>query len=92
MLASPTPHPVRPTGLLRMNLTEAANVAKLPNYDSDHNVRATLAVEIPLIVLAFATVVLRLWSRLIVKRKLATDDVLITLGLVGSATDKLSGS
>ena len=75
-----------------MNLTEAANVAKLPNYDSDHNVRATLAVEIPLIVLAFATVVLRLWSRLIVKRKLATDDVLITLGLVGSTTDELGGS
>ena len=58
-------------------------MVKLPDYDSGHDVRGTLAVEIPLIVLAFATVVLRLWSRLMVKRKLATDDVLITLGLVG---------
>jgi hypothetical protein len=41
-----------------------------------------LGVEIPLMVLAFATVVLRVYSRLAIKRNLATDDVLIMLGTV----------
>ncbi|KAF2651764.1 hypothetical protein K491DRAFT_606257 [Lophiostoma macrostomum CBS 122681] len=41
----------------------------------------TLAVEIPLMVFALATVMVRLYSRLAVKRKLAADDVLIVCGL-----------
>jgi hypothetical protein len=41
-----------------------------------------LGVEIPLMVLAFATVILRVYSRLAIKRALATDDVLIMLGMV----------
>ncbi|EFQ85133.1 hypothetical protein PTT_19994 [Pyrenophora teres f. teres 0-1] len=40
----------------------------------------TLAIEVPLMVLAFCTVVLRVYARLAVKRKLALDDILITLG------------
>ncbi|KAF2010119.1 hypothetical protein BU24DRAFT_316873, partial [Aaosphaeria arxii CBS 175.79] len=40
----------------------------------------TLATELPLMILATSTVALRLWSRLAVKRMLAVDDVLITLG------------
>jgi hypothetical protein len=41
-----------------------------------------LGVEIPLMVLAFTTVVLRAYSRLAIKRSLAADDVLIMLGTV----------
>jgi hypothetical protein len=44
--------------------------------------RTALAVEIPLMVLALATVALRLYSRLAIKRKLAADDILIILGTV----------
>jgi hypothetical protein len=44
--------------------------------------RTAFAVEIPLMALALATVVLRVYSRLTIKRKLAADDVLIILGVV----------
>jgi hypothetical protein len=41
-----------------------------------------LGVEIPLMVLAFATVILRVYSRLAIKRNIAADDILIILGTV----------
>ncbi|KAH9882256.1 hypothetical protein J1614_001428 [Plenodomus biglobosus] len=41
--------------------------------------RIAIAVEVPLITLALTTVSLRVYSRLTIKRKLATDDVLIVL-------------
>ena len=44
------------------------------------------AVEIPLMGLALGTVVLRVWSRLAVKGRLAADDGLILLGTVGQAS------
>jgi hypothetical protein len=44
--------------------------------------RTALAVEIPLVVLALTTVVLRVYSRLTIKRRLAADDILIILGTV----------
>jgi hypothetical protein len=51
---------------------------------SHANLGVLRAVEIPLIVLAIATVALRIYSRLAVKRKFAVDDILIVLGLVRS--------
>jgi len=44
--------------------------------------KVMLAVEIPLIVVAICTVVLRGYSRLAIKRRLAADDVLIILGTI----------
>lgn len=41
-----------------------------------------LAVEVPLMGVALGTVALRIWSRIAVKGKLATDDLLIILGAV----------
>ncbi|CAA9964902.1 hypothetical protein PTMSG1_08261 [Pyrenophora teres f. maculata] len=48
--------------------------------DDSSNMETTLAIEVPLMVLAFCTVVLRVYARLAVKRKLALDDILIILG------------
>ncbi|KAL6710343.1 hypothetical protein ACN47E_009289 [Coniothyrium glycines] len=48
--------------------------------DKTGDLRTALAVEIPLMILALSTVVLRIYSRLAIKKKLATDDVLIILG------------
>lgn len=48
--------------------------------DATGGYRTALAVEIPLMVLALTTVVLRVYSRLAIKRKLAADDILILLG------------
>ncbi|KAG9194758.1 hypothetical protein G6011_04793 [Alternaria panax] len=43
-----------------------------------------LAVEVPLMALALTTVVLRVYSRLAIKRKIAPDDILIMLGTVAA--------
>lgn len=50
--------------------------------DATGGYTTALAVEIPLLVLAFITVTLRVFSRLAIKRKLAADDILIILGTV----------
>ena len=50
--------------------------------DATTSFKTALAVEVPLMVLAIATVVLRVYSRLTIKRKLAPDDILILLGTV----------
>ena len=50
--------------------------------DDGSDMETTLAVEVPLMVLAVCTVVLRVCSRLAVKKKLALDDILIMLGTV----------
>lgn len=42
----------------------------------------TYAVEIPLLILALSTVVLRAWSRLAVKGRLAADDGVLLFGTV----------
>ncbi|CAG5162507.1 uncharacterized protein ALTATR162_LOCUS6231 [Alternaria atra] len=42
--------------------------------------KTALAVEVPLMVLALSTVILRVYSRLAIKRKIAPDDILIMLG------------
>lgn len=48
------------------------------------------AVEIPLIGLALGTVILRVWSRLTVKGKVAADDILILLGTVSESSAHLA--
>lgn len=76
-------YPNFPTGRW-VNTTEAIPLAQVSNGDGSNGNKIMLAVEIPLMVLAISTVAVRLYSRLAVKRKLATDDVLIVLGLVSS--------
>ena len=44
--------------------------------------KVMLAVEIPLMLVAICTVVLRVYSRLAIKRKVAVDDILIICGTV----------
>ncbi|KAB2109441.1 hypothetical protein AG0111_0g243 [Alternaria gaisen] len=48
--------------------------------DTTRGFKTALAVEVPLMVLALSTVILRVYSRLAIKRKIAPDDVLIMLG------------
>ncbi|KAI4961725.1 hypothetical protein J4E86_000754 [Alternaria arbusti] len=48
--------------------------------DATKGIRTALAVEVPLMVLALSTVILRVYSRLAIKKKMAPDDVLIILG------------
>lgn len=62
------------------NMTQSANL--IEHGDSTRGYATALAVEIPLLVLAVTTVVLRVFSRLAIKRKLAADDVLIIVGTV----------
>lgn len=61
--------------------TAAVGDAVTDGYGGAEN-RVMLAVEIPLIVLAICTVVLRGYSRMGIKRRLAADDVLIILGTI----------
>lgn len=65
-----------------MNFTKALPIVQVRNGNGSNGNKVMLAVEIPLILLAIGTVVLRVYSRLAVKKKLAVDDVLIVLGLV----------
>ncbi|KAL1798620.1 hypothetical protein ACET3X_002657 [Alternaria dauci] len=48
--------------------------------NASKDVKIALAVEVPLMVLAVSTVILRVYSRLAIKRKIAPDDILIMLG------------
>ncbi|KAF1965335.1 hypothetical protein BU23DRAFT_489737 [Bimuria novae-zelandiae CBS 107.79] len=61
------------------SLVEAMAVAQ---GDATSDDKAMMGVEIPLVVLAFATVVLRVYSRLGIKRKLALDDILIICAVI----------
>jgi len=62
------------------SMTHSADL--VDHGDSTGGYATALAVEIPLLVLAVTTVVLRVFSRLAIKRKLAADDVLIIVGTV----------
>lgn len=48
--------------------------------DATNGFKTALSVEVPLMVLAISTVLLRVYSRLAIKKKLAADDILILLG------------
>ncbi|EMD69674.1 hypothetical protein COCSADRAFT_32358 [Bipolaris sorokiniana ND90Pr] len=52
--------------------------------DATNGFKTALSVEVPLMVLAISTVLLRVYSRLAIKKKLAADDILILLGTVCS--------
>lgn len=57
-------------------------IAHVDAEDATTSFKTALAVEVPLMVLAIATMTLRVYSRLAIKRKLAPDDILILLGTV----------
>ena len=66
---------------------EAAPVVEVHHHTTGggaNNFKVRIAVEIPLMVLAISAVVLRLYSRMAVKRKCAIDDILIVCGLVST--------
>jgi hypothetical protein len=71
--------------MVEFHATMAEPIVAVDYGDATGGYRTALAVEIPLMVLALATVVLRVYSRLAIKRKLAADDVLIILGTVRQA-------
>jgi hypothetical protein len=58
-----------------------ASLNSSPGHKSGSYTTA-LAVEVPLMVVALTTVILRVYSRVAIKKKLATDDLLIILGTV----------
>jgi hypothetical protein len=68
--------------MVEFNATIAQPIVDINHGDAIGGYRTALAVEIPLMILALATVVMRLYSRLAIKRKLAADDILIILGTV----------
>jgi hypothetical protein len=68
----------------------AAKAHPIVNVDAGDATKGftiALAVEVPLVLLALSTVVLRLYSRLAIKKKLAPDDILILLGTVSQTRD-----
>jgi hypothetical protein len=68
--------------MVELYRTIAETMAQVEHHGSNGGYRTAIAVEIPLMTLALATVVLRVYSRLTIKRKLAADDILIILGVV----------
>jgi hypothetical protein len=62
--------------------TKAQPIVNVNAGDATKGFRVALAVEVPLMILALSTVVLRVYSRLAIKRNLAPDDILIMLGTV----------
>lgn len=64
------------------NKTSEKPIVNINTGDATKGFKTALAVEIPLVVIAFSTVGFRVYSRLAIKRKLAPDDILILLGSV----------
>ena len=67
---------------LEFHATKAYPIVNVDAGDATKGFKVAIAVEVPLMLLALSTVVLRLYSRLAIKRKLAPDDILIILGTV----------
>jgi hypothetical protein len=67
---------------LEAHATVAHRMVEVSASNAASGYITALALEIPLMVLALATVILRVYSRLAIKRKLAADDILIILGTV----------
>jgi hypothetical protein len=72
---------VAPNGQ-KFNVTVAQPIVEVNDGDATRGFKTALAVEVPLMVLALSTVILRVYSRLAIKRKIAPDDILIMLGTV----------
>jgi hypothetical protein len=66
----------------KFNVTVAQPIVEVNAGDATRGFKTALAVEVPLMVLALSTVILRVYSRLAIKRKIAPDDILIMLGTV----------
>ncbi|KAI4934197.1 hypothetical protein J4E85_002053 [Alternaria conjuncta] len=64
----------------RLHGTIAQPILHMNAGDATKGIRTALAVEVPLMVLALSTVILRVYSRLAIKKKMAPDDILIILG------------
>jgi len=64
----------------RLHGTIAQPIVQMNAGDATKGIRTALAVEVPLMVLALSTVILRVYSRLAIKKKMAPDDILIILG------------
>jgi hypothetical protein len=77
------PHSITPA-TTRPRLTFHEQLARAGNSDATYEHRVSLGVEIPLIFFAVTAVSLRAFSRITIKKKLATDDVLIIVGTVRS--------
>lgn len=69
----------------RLHGTIAQPMVQMNAGDATKGIRTALAVEVPLMVLALSTVILRVYSRLAIKKKMAPDDILIILGTVCEA-------
>jgi hypothetical protein len=67
--------------------TKAHPIVNVNAGDATKGFKIALAVEVPLMLLALSTVILRLYSRLAIKKKLAPDDILILLGTVSQTRD-----
>jgi hypothetical protein len=67
---------------LEFHMMMAQPIVHVDAEDPTRGFKIALAVEVPLMVLAVCTVVLRLYSRLAIKKNLAPDDILIMLGTV----------
>ena len=65
-----------------VHVTMTQPIVEVNAGDATRGFKTALAVEVPLMVLALSTVILRVYSRLAIKRKIAPDDVLIMLGTV----------
>ncbi|CAN9277369.1 unnamed protein product [Alternaria alternata] len=63
-----------------VHVTMTQPIVEVNAGDATRGFKTALAVEVPLMVLALSTVILRVYSRLAIKRKIAPDDVLIMLG------------
>ena len=74
----------------RLRITIVQPIVQVNAGDATKGIRTALAVEVPLMVLALSTVILRVYSRLAIKKKMAPDDVLIILGTVCEARIKLA--
>jgi hypothetical protein len=66
----------------KYHITIAQPIVEVNAGDATMGFKTALAVEVPLMVLALSTVILRVYSRLAIKRKIAPDDILIMLGTV----------
>lgn len=74
------------------HITIALPIVQVDAGDATSGYTTALAVEIPLMAVALATVALRVYSRLTIKRKLAADDILIVLGTVREVSCAHSGT
>jgi hypothetical protein len=85
------PFPTSPHAPLSLAIRSPNHNPATNTLDMNANNQTTLSVEIPLVLFALATVLLRLYARLGVKRKVAVDDLLIVVGTVRLCLERALG-